>query len=146
MICPACKKEFNYVSVTSYKEGPITYQGYEPNCPYCGTSVRNVNEMEWPGKRLELRPSEMAQEYNRAIKTGCKYCGADLKQERYLRPHLTGDCVREPMLSAPGKHAATSTPVDWRKWLDSNYHLLMMAAMLAELFLLAVLVALEWQR
>ena len=46
VICPGCKKDFEYVPVTPYTEGPITYQGYEPNCPYCGTSVRNVPEVK----------------------------------------------------------------------------------------------------
>ena len=157
-MCPNCRLIFDYVPVTPYTEGPITYQGYEPNCPRCGTSLRNVVEVERhineaaeaikkhdQQKIFSGLAASIAKQYNEQIKTGCKYCGADLRSERYLRPHLTGDCVKEPMLSAPGKHAATQTPVDWRKWLDSNYRELMLLAMMIELVLLAVLVVLEWR-
>ena len=103
-------------------------------------------EKEWEVLADMLGSALREQQRQRERDWRCKYCQLDLREVKYLRPHLTGDCLKEPVLSASAKHGASTTPVKLKSWIDTHYHELMMLAMVAELILLAFLVGLEWHR
>ena len=124
-----------------------------------GDEPRNAPpEKEWEALADVLQSAVREQQRQRERDWRCKFCRLDLREVKYLRPHLVGDCLKEPMLSAATKHGVAPTllaeagknprsaKILFRQWIDTHYHELMMLAMVVELVLLALLVGLEWHR
>ena len=83
--------------------------------------------------------------------TFCRFCGmalVGLPSEPANSPHVLGECLKEPMLSAHAKHGARNHAGDitrFAQWIDRNYHFVMLAEMTIELVLILILVALAWR-